>query len=200
MNDALAGQLTSQWEIPDYAQNHLWLSGTSGSAQCQGKHGLFQLSAPESVLTLRWGHADGATLTQLTWQADTLGWDGSVRLGGMVEALHMTSLPHAGLDLAIVYFSGQPLLPKTRPFPDASQRQVTHFDVPSWYDGIDDEPSPTVVTLLAPEESALVTAAQDAMTGKIPVHIYGQLATEAQGLHNFFALPILWDAVTLFAS
>lgn len=199
MNDERAGQLTENWTIPDYAQPHLWLTGEAGSAQCEGAAGLFELDFPETVVTLRWGSDEGAPLRQFRWQPDTLGWRGEFRLGGMVEALHMMALPGTDLSLVVVFFSGQPLLPDVTPYPDAAQRAVTRFRAPNWYESIDDEPPPTIITLLALEDSSLVTIAQDAMLNKMPLHAYGRLADEEQGFHRFVALPLLWEAATLFA-
>ena len=63
MNDDLAGQLTSDWLIPDYAQKRLWLDSETGSAQCEGENGLFELDAPAQILTLRWNGDEGIPLT-----------------------------------------------------------------------------------------------------------------------------------------
>ena len=67
-------------------------------------NGLFELEAPAQILTLRWNSSDGLPLTQLTWQADNLAWDGSIRLGGIVEAIHLTQLPDIDYPLAIIFF------------------------------------------------------------------------------------------------
>jgi hypothetical protein len=199
MNDEQAGQLTDDWEIPSYAQTMLWLDSETGTSRCEGAHGLFELDAPASVLTLRWGSHGGAPLTQLKWQPDNLGWDGTIRLGGMVEMLHLTEIETLGLPLAVVHFSAQPLLPETVPYPDASHRKQNLFEVPYYVDGVDDTLRPQIVTLITLSESMLVSHAQDAMLQKMPLHVYGRLAAEAKGWHRFFALPILWEGVSLFA-
>ncbi|MDQ7027986.1 MAG: hypothetical protein Q9P01_21020 [Anaerolineae bacterium] len=200
MNDELAGQLTQDWEIPAYARTRLWLDSETGSSQCEGNHGLFELDAPTTELTLRWGSADGAPLKRLKWQADNLQWDGSVALGGMVEMLHLTELPTLDdLPVSVVHFSAQPLLADARPYPDASQRHLSEFPIPYYVDSVDDTMRPMMVTLLTLSDSPLTSHAQEAMLQKIPMHIYGRLADEAQGWHRFFALPILWESVSLFA-
>lgn len=199
MNDDLSGQLTQAWVIPPYAQDQLWVDSESSSAQCAGAHGLFELDAPTAILTVRWGSNDGAALTQLRWRIDNLQWDGSVRLGGMVEAIHLTELPDTDLPMAVIAFSGQPLHPQTRPYYDASQRAITHFDAPDYLSGVDDSHMPRVVTLITLAESPLVSTAQESLMNQVPLHVYGRLADEADGWHRFFALPIVWESVTIFA-
>ena len=199
MNDELAGQLTQDWEIPAYARSLLWLDSEGGSAKCEGSHGIFELDAPTPVLTLRWGSADGAPLKQLKWQPDNLHWDGSVALGGMVEMVHITEIEALNEAVAVVYFSAQPLLPDTRPYPDASQRHLTEIPMPYYVDMVDDTQRPMIVTLLTLADSSLAAHAQESLLQKMPLHVYGRLADEAQGWHRFFAMPILWESVSLFA-
>lgn len=199
MNDDLTGQLTHNWELPTYAQNHLWLDGDASSAKCEGTHGLFELDAPEQILTLRWGSNDGAALTQLKWQIDNLQWDGSVRLGGIVEAVHLTELPDIELPMAVIYFSGQPLYPYTTPYPNAAQRQLTRFEIPNYIDGVDDNIQPTIVTLITMAESPLVAVAENSLLNSVPLHVYGSLAHQDDGWHEFFAMPLVWESVTIFA-
>lgn len=199
MNDHLAGQLTSDWRIPNYAQNRLWLDSDASSAQCDGTHGLFELDAPAQVVTVRWNGDDGVYLTQLNWQIDTLGWDGSVRLAGLVEAVHLTQLPQVDFPLAIVTISAQPLLPHTKPYPDATQRDLIRFVLPDYLAGVDDTLEPLATPLLTFADSPLVAIAQDALVQKHPLHIYGTLDDSDSHWHDFFALPIIWESVTVFA-
>jgi hypothetical protein len=90
-------------------------------------------------------------------------------------------------------------LPDTRPYPGASQRHLPEFPVPYYVDRVDDTTRPMVVTLLTLADSPLAAHAQEAMLQKMPLHIYGHLADEAHGWHRFFALPIIWESVSLFA-
>lgn len=196
MNDEHAGQLSADWRIPAYAQGKLWLAGEAGSAMCEGDSGLFELPVPEPILSLRWGSDEGAVLRQFRWQADSLGWRGDFRMGGMVEAIHMMQLPGADFPLVVALFSAQPLMPDVTPFPDLMK---PYYDPPDWYEGIDDEIEPALVTLIAPEESSLASVAQDAMMNKIPLHVYGTLASDEQGFHHIVPLPLMWESVTLFA-
>lgn len=199
MNDDLAGQLTSDWQIPEYAQGRLWLDSEAGSAQCEGSNGLFTLDAPAQVLTLRWNSDSGVPLTQLPWQIDNLHWDGSVRLGGIVEAVHLTQLPNVDFPMAIVMFSGQALHPETRPYPDVSQRGVDVFAMPDYLEGVDDEMPPMTVPLITFADSPLVNIAQESLMQHNPLHVYGSLDRSESHWHEFFALPIIWESVTVFA-
>lgn len=198
MNDDLTGQLTDEWLIPEYAQKLLWLDSDASSAQCEGQNGLFELDAPAQILTLRWGSMDGAPLTQLRWQIDNLQWDGSVRVGGMVEAIHVKEYEQLDFPISIVYFSAQALKPHAMPYPDASQRTLTSFPVPFYEDDVEVDDEPSIITLIVPTDSHLAGAAQDSLMNKSPMHVYAHLATEDEGWHHFFAQPIIWDAVTLF--
>jgi len=199
MNDDLAGQLTSDWQIPAYAQNRLWLDTEAGSARCEGAQGLFELEAPAQVLTLRWNADDGLPLTQLKWQIDNLQWDGSIRLGGLVEALHLTELKGVDFPVAIVSFSGQALRPNTKAYPDASQRDLKQVPLPDYLAGVDDDSEAMTVSLITFADSPLVGIAQDSLVQKYPLHVYGTLDNSEAHWEDFFALPVVWESVTVFA-
>ncbi|MGJ3238842.1 MAG: hypothetical protein ACFE0Q_09070 [Anaerolineae bacterium] len=198
MNDELAGQLTADWQIPPYAQNRLWLDSDAGSARCEGEQGLFTLETPAPVLTLRWNSDEGIALTQLRWQSDNLRWDGSVRLGGLVEAVHLTEIAGVDFPMAIVAFGAQPLRPETRPYADASQRERPTFPIPDYLSAVDDEQIPLTTPLITFADSPLVGIAQDALTQKYPLHVYGVLDRSEAHWHEYFALPIIWESVTVF--
>ncbi len=199
MNDELNGQLTSDWTIPAYARDMLWVEGAGEVVQAQGKHGSFRLDAPSALVTLRWGGATGPALTQLRWQVDTLDWDGSVRIGGFVDALHVTEqidLPEA---LTILHVGGQPLKPDTQPYPDFGQRKRVPYAMPSYFDGLAEDVDESVTTWMALSDSAVLVLAQDALVNKLRVYCYGSLAEDAAGWHEAFALPIVLEAMSLFA-
>lgn len=195
MNDELSAQLSDVWDIPAYAQDVLWVDSEAGSAQTEGAKGLFALPAPSAAVTVRWGSDTGAPLTQLRWQADALGWDGGVRVGGLVEALHL--LEFAGVVVGVVYVSAQPLRPQVLPYAAAARRAP--IALPDYGAGVDDREPPQPLTLLVGDESPLLQVAQDSLTQALPLHLYGRLADEAAGWHTQFALPVLWEAVTIFA-
>lgn len=199
MNDELTGALCDDYEIPAYAQDRLWLDSEGGAARCEGESGLFSLNAPAQILTLRWNGADGIPLTALNWQADNLGWDGSIRLGGIVEAIHLTELEDVEMPMALIYFSGQSLKPELRPFPDASQRQLSRIQPPEFLNGINELEHPMTVPLITFAESPLVAIAQESLMQKNPLYVFGKLADEEDEWHEYFALPLVWESVTVFA-
>lgn len=199
MNDSLSGQLCARWTIPAYALDMLWLTSESDAVRVEGAAGLFTLSAPADVLTLRWGAADGAPLTQLRWQPDSLEWDGSVRLGGYIDALHFTQINALPAPIAVLNVGGQPLKPEIKPFPTPGERRRVPYPVPSFSDGIADEIQEGVTTWIAFEEHAALTLAQDAVVSKLRAHLYGRLTDQKAGLHDLFALPIALEGMTLFA-
>jgi hypothetical protein len=200
MNDELSGQLTAEyWRIPEYAVDSLWLETESETLQTAGAAGLFELTVPAQALTLRWGGERGPALARLGWQVDNLQWDGSVRIGGFVDALHMTTLERDEMALTVLFMGGQPLKPKSRPYPDMHARAQVPYAVPSFEDGIADEVPEDVTTWLAPEDSPLVTMAQDAMMNKLRIYCFGHIAPAVGGWHWHFGLPILLESITLFA-
>ncbi len=196
MNDERSGQLTSTWPIPAYAQGLLWLETESGAVRTEGEHGLFQLNAPSPVVIVRWGGASGPALAQLRWRADSLAWDGSVRVGGFVDALHLTDQPHP---LAVLSVGGQPLKYDTVPYPGAGERPRVPYTAPAFGDGLAQEVEEALTTWLAPDDSPLLGLAQDALVSKLRVYCFGRLADEDGGWHAHFALPILLEGMTLFA-
>ncbi len=197
MNDETTGQLCpADWPVPLYARDMLWLTTDSDTVQVSGEHGLFDLTYPARELTLRWGET-GPPLTQLRWQPDNLHWRGEIRLAGMVEALHLTELPGAEIPMAITYVSAQPLKPATRPYPTAQQRKQP-LTQPDYLSGLDDRFDPQTVTLITLEDSPLVSHARDSLLNHVPLHLYGSLPADDAGWQEFFALPLVWEAVTVF--
>jgi hypothetical protein len=200
MNDELNGQLTQSWTIPAYARDLLWVEGAGEPVQACGPKGSFTLDAPSQVVTVRWGGAAGPALVQLRWQVDALDWDGSVRVGGFIDALHIseqTELPDA---LTVLYVGGQPLKPDTEPYPSYAQRKQVPYAVPSYFDGLADEVDESVTTWMALSDSPVLLLAQDALVSKLRVYLYGSLADDAAGWHEAFALPIILEAMSLFPS
>lgn len=198
MNDETTGQLTSEWIIPEYAQPHLWVDSEASSAPAEGPYGAFALDAPASVVTVRWGANDGTPLTQLRWRPDTLAWDGRVRLAGMVESIHIQQFLGIEEPISVVSISAQALLPHVQAYPDASLREVSRFALPDFHDGIADDDEPLLVPLLVGTESPLERIAHEAMAHNFLLYCFGRLADEDAGWHQLFALPILWEGVTIF--
>ncbi len=197
MNDQLSGELG--WKIPAYARDLLWLESDSGAVRLEGERGLFTLPAPAQALTLRWGGAAGAALARLPWHVDSLDWDGVVRIGGYVDALHITERDDFPAPLTILQVGGQPLKPGASAFPGRAQRGSVPYAVPSFFDGLADEIDETVTTWVALEDSAPLTLVQDALVSKLGVYLFGRLAEQRAGWHEHFALPLALEGVTLFA-
>lgn len=195
MNDTRSGQLTTQIAIPAFARSHLWLETYTGCVPLEGPQGLFTLAAPAEHLILRWGGAEGSVLASLRWQADSLGWNGQIRIGGMVEAIHMMSVPNLDVGLAVLIVEGQPLTPGTTPYPTATQRLQLPYRLPDFFEGIESEIDPTVTTWLVPEDSGLLAMAQDAMSNNLRLYLQGTLNA---AWRDFAAIPLALDAVTLF--
>lgn len=202
MNDELSGQLTADWRIPAYAQKMLWLSGTGDNVQgvrTEGDTGLFELQRPAPIVTIRWGAADGIPLAQLRWRIDNLEWNGSVRIGGFIASMHLMDFAPLDMPLVVLHIDGQPLKPETQPYTSASQRSQWPYAAPDFHAGIDETSAADTTTWLVSYDSPLAALAQDAMSGKALIYAYGRLPDEARGWHQVFALPILLDAMTVFA-
>lgn len=199
MNDELSGQLTQTWTIPAYARDMLWVEGAGESVQARGPRGEFALDVPSPVVTVRWGGADGPPLVQLRWQVDSLEWDGAVRIGGYIDALHVTEqldLPDA---LTVLHVGGQPLKADSLPYPAFAERKQVPYAVPSFFDALAEDVGEGVTTWMALSDSPVLVLAQDALVNKLRVACYGSLAEDAAGWHEAFALPIILEAMSLFA-
>jgi hypothetical protein len=197
MNDELSGQLG--WKIPDYAQGALWLETESGLFRVEGETGLFALAAPTQALTLRWGNEAGPALAHLKWKADNLKWNGVVRLGGMVEALHLMELPAMETSIAVIHFTGRPLRSDALPYAPPKQRQKASYTPPDFLESLEEAVEDTTTTWLVGDDSPLFSLAQDALTNKLRLWVSGRLAEASSGWETLFALPLLLESVTLFA-
>lgn len=198
MNDQLSGQLG--WTIPAYARGLLWLESEAGAAvKLEGAQGLFTLENPAQELTLRWGGAEGPALARLGYRADSLEWDGVVRIGGYIDALHVAELEDLPAPVTILHLGGQPLKSGISAYPTRAARRAVPYRVPSFFDGIADDVEESVTTWMALEDSAALTLAQDALVSKLPVYCFGRLAAQNAGWHDLFALPLALEGMTLFS-
>ncbi len=188
--------LCTSWKIPLYAQPHLKITTNTGKQySITGTQGEFDLDETPLTVTVCWGDAP---LTQLDYKADSLDWNGTVRLGGFATAIHMTELQAIDMPLAIITLEAQALKPTVTPFLSSSQRSNYPYPPPDGLDGIDDDSPEGVTTWIAEIDSPLTGLMQDAMNQGHRIHAYGQLAPEEHGWHQFFALPILLESVTTF--
>lgn len=201
MNDETTAHLTDDWRIPAYAQPHLWVDSDSSSARAEGARGLFTLEVPAQVITVRWQQADGPALVQCAWQPDCLDWSGDVRVGGLIQSLHTTVLEDIGLAMTILSLEGQPLKPAIMPYASADTRgqPLEQVAPPDFFRGIDGDIDLTLTTWLLPEDSPLAALAESALLNQANVHLYGRLPDDSEGWHRFFALPLILEAVTIFA-
>ncbi len=200
MNDELSGQLAGPgWQIPDYAQRAIWLETESGVVRTEGPRGLFTLAAPAEWLTVRFGHAAGPALTRLRWHPDNLEWDGKARVAGVIEALHLTGRTVPGVTIGVLHLIGQPLSIAALPYPSPDERTGDVYHLPEVVPlaGLIDE---TLTTWLVGEDSPLMGLVHDAFSNGVRVWFTGELAEEDSGWERFFALPLLLETVTLFAT
>lgn len=199
MNDALSGQLTSQWTIPVYARGQLWIETHAGAVVAEGARGLFTLPEPADELFVRWGGAQGPLIACLRWQPDSLEWDGTIRIGGYIDALHIGEIASLPEPVVVLHIGGVPLKPGVTAFPTLKDRAHVPYPVPSFSDGLADAPE-SVTTWAALEGAAPLTLAQDALVSKMRVYAFGRLAEAIWGWHELFALPIALEGMTLFGS
>ncbi|HEX2622038.1 MAG TPA: hypothetical protein VHL11_17900 [Phototrophicaceae bacterium] len=201
MNDELTGQLAApDWQIPAYAQKALWLETDSGIYRTEGSQGLFQLDAPAQWVTVRWGHKAGPALVRLRWQPDSLDWDGTIRLGGMLDSLHLTGLAALEEVVAVLHLVGRPLQAEATPYPQPEDRQRAVYEPPDFLTSLADEIEDSGTTWLVSEDSPLMSLSHDALMNGLRVWFGGSLAEDNSGWEQFFALPLLLEEVTLFAN
>lgn len=190
--------LCSRWKIPPYAQPHLKITTDAGiEFPVIGENGEFTVDDTPRIVTVGWGDAP---LTQLRWASESLDWDGTVRVGGFVTAIHMTELQAIDVPLAIITMEAYPLKPSVVPFLSPNERNTQPYAPSDCLVGIDDETQEGVTTWIAEIDSPLTGVMQDAMNQGHRLYAFGQLATEEHGWHQFFALPILLESVTMFMS
>lgn len=180
-----------QWAIPAYAQGNLWLADENSSVQPQGPQGDFTYQGEADALIVRWGRSDGPGLVRLERQADTLGWDGRVGIGGYIDAMHMRMFGDEAVNL--LYLGGQPL---TQSYPPVASGA---FMPPDFHKGLVHEVADGVTTWLALTESPLAATANDAMLNGLRIYVYGRLADDDSGWGSVFALPLVLEAITIFA-
>jgi hypothetical protein len=73
------------------------------------------------------------------------------------------------------------------------------YPVANFFNGVVDELDETVTTWMALEDSPALSLAQDALVSKLGVYLFGRLAAQEAGWHEYFALPLALEGMTLFA-
>lgn len=198
MNDQLTGQLVLDWAIPVYAQDMLWVDGGAGAVRTEGVSGLFTLPAPAETLILRWGSADGPALNCLRWRPDSLEWDGSIRVGGFIDAMHIAASGEVDGAVIVLQVGGQPLKPEAVPYAGGKLRKTVPYPAPGFFDGVMDDVDETFTTWIAAEDSPALMMAQDALVSKLRVWCFGRLTADKARWHERLALPIWLSEMTLF--
>jgi hypothetical protein len=112
-----------------------------------------------------------------------------------VDTLHLTGEPYP---VAVLSVGGQPLRYDAVPYLSAGERTRVPYAAPSFADGLAEEVEEGLTTWLTPDDSPLLTLAQDALVSKLRVYCFGRLAEKDGGWHEHFALPILLEAMTVF--
>jgi len=188
--------LCRDWSIPTYAQPYIYINTPEDQQlPISSVTGEFQMKSIPDTVTVMWGRAP---LVQLAWQADSLDWGGEVRVGGFVTSIHVRHMPQLEMDLAIMTVEAYPLKPSVTPYLSVDDRENVPYQPADFLDGVDDDQPEGVTTWLADVDSPLVGLMQDAMNQGHRLYALGQLASDEQGWHHVFAMPILLEAVTTF--
>jgi len=186
----------SVWHIPAYAQDMLWVQQEARAAQTSGPRGSFSLESTDEPITLTWGTAGGPSLLICEpIPGDSVGWQGTVGVGGFVERLHV--LETHGLELVVAEIQGSLLPPNYRRLPTLAQmresvfRRVTDADHPL--------PPEATYTFIAMADSIHAEYLHHAMVSELAVDCLGTLGPQQGHWHDIVGLPLLLDAVTLLA-
>lgn len=199
MNDETRNQLTSPeiWTIPAYAQDMLYVDSISGTTKTFGATGEFELITHSPDITVYWRDIQlGVALAHLEWQSDSLGWDGTIKIGGYIDTVHMTDLTDHPSAL-IFQLGGQPLLPNSTPYPTPKDRKAAWVK-PDFHMALSTNTPNCFSTWIIPKDSPLARVAYDSMLNNFRLHCFGRLAGDGTGWDDLCALPILLESLTVF--
>ena len=190
-------QLSTEFRIPVYAQDMLYVVSGDHSVQTTGKQGQFALDTePDEMLTLAWGTPDGPTLA--LWEevpkSLKLGWDGRVCIGGFIERLHAREV--GGLEVVVIEVVGGPFASDYIGLPSLDDMRRGIFARSPDAEPVGDE---HVYPFIVLAESNLAALAQDALVSGLSVDAYGVLADDDGQWHELVGLPLLLDSLTLLA-
>lgn len=194
----------SGWQIPAYAQDMLWLSGSVQSVQLMGSRGVFMLEhdiAPGTeALTLCWGYAEGPLLARWPLPENTnrpfaLDWRGEVGIGGFVERLHVLEVRDLPLVVAEIEGallpSGHPVLPT---LDQMRQESVLYSDTDV---GVDT--SESTYPLIALADTVLAEYLHHALVSELAIDVRAILAPQDGRWHEIVGLPLLVEMVSLLS-
>ena len=196
---AFSGMLVpdgSDWRVPPYAQDMLWIEGGAQAVQASGPRGTFALdAAPEArEIVLAWGCPGGPPLA--AWSAgDPVEWNGTVALAGFVERLHV--LETNGIELVVAEIEGA-LLPRAYPFLPTLERMRA---APFSRRAVDDTPAARKATYpaIALADSIHADYLHHAMVSELSVDCGAVLGPQDGGWHMLTGLPLLIERLALLA-
>jgi hypothetical protein len=162
-----------------------------------------QREGPQHLASIGWGAALDPLLTIQAWPNTggaagpiALDWDGTVKVRGYVEQLHIQEI--GGLPLAVLELVGHTLpvtyqrLPPL-PLPALGDRHGLHTDR-----HLDDR-AEQVYYLLADAESPLAAIAQDALVSSLRVVCVASLGMQEAGWQAIVNVPLVLDEISLIA-
>jgi hypothetical protein len=205
MTTTIVGHLVAEetdWRIPAYAQNMLWMQQGEHAAQVSGARGAFSLDVPgdgKGALHIVWGTAGGPPLT-IWFRPDTeapfvVGWQGAVNVGGFVERLHLLEVH--GLALIVAEVEGGLLPPDYRRVPSLVQMQGAPVR------RMDDAAMPLTrdytYTFVASADSTYADYLYHALVSELAVDCFATLGPQEGHWHDTVGLPLLLEAITLLA-
>jgi hypothetical protein len=193
---------STEWRVPVYAQDMLWVRVGDHAVRASGLRGLFDLEVTgdaDEPINLLWGTADGPPLA--TWHRAgpgtpfVLGWQGTVAVGGFVERLH--ALERRGLEVVVAEVEGKTLPPDYARLPTLDQMQRRPFRRRN-----EPEPGPSrefTYTFLALADSIYAEYLHHAVVSELAVDCVAALGPQEGRWHEIVGLPLLLEAVTLLA-
>lgn len=218
----LTGQVCAPgYSLPTWAQDHLTLTLWDRDAgpdraivggPVTGPDGRFTLplpdeaalqmamvghgEGPQHIVSVGWGADSNPALAELPWQDDgQLGWDGTVRLTGFVEQLHL--LEWGGMPLSVLEVVGHTLPHTYRrlpplPLPPLGDRHGLNTTIRH----LEDSPE-QVWYALADPDSPLAALTQDALVSSLRVVAYCSLGEYDAYWHDLVNVPLVLDSLTL---
>lgn len=189
----------SDWQIPAYAQEMLWVQQGGNTVQAAGPRGEFSLAVSEpGPMQVAWGADDGPVIlvTDLTTDdaPPEIHWQGTVNVGGFIERLHV--LETHGLELVIAEIEGRLLARDYPRLPSLAQMHEKAFSRSADY------PAQTLdfmYTVLAQADSIQAEYLHHAMVSELAVDCFTSLGPQEGQWHEIVGLPLLLNSVSVLA-
>ncbi len=171
-------QIHFNWHVPTYAQP------------------LLTTSTDADFVYVHWGTSTGPLLmyAELPTDGKPLDWNGQVIVGGYIQQLHARRIADVDFLIATVLGGAFPTDHNTLLTLDDARRGVfSHAD--------DAEPSGDYIyPFIIAADSHFAALAQDALVSNLVVDMTGRLAEDADRWHEICGLPLILDALTLYAA